>query len=405
MRSKYGLWHANAASRRILNQGIKAPMSGHPKYNIHANDIDFQIEADFIGLMCPGLPRQVVRYCDRVGHVMNYGDGVYGGMFVGGMYSAAFFEGDLRAIVEAGLACIPAKSSYAALIRDVLAWSAQNPDDWLKTWQLLEDKYDKDDPCPDGALSPFNIDAKLNGAYVALGLLYGHWDFLQTMEITTRCGQDSDCNPSSAAGVLGVMLGYDKIPDLFKGGIPKLAKEKFEYTDYSFEDICASTFKRALDVIGRSGGKVTDTEVFVPRQAPKPPALEQWDPGIPCQKIAAKDPAWTWGNKWLDDKGRMVSTNAGCEATLKFKGVAVALLGRLDQKGGRATIYLDNKQVGVADAYIVPNTHDNALWHTYALAPGDHTLRLVTRPESDPRSKGHQVSIEQAVIYRPSGQK
>jgi hypothetical protein len=48
--SKYHLWHANAGARRALNSGIQAPWSGHPKYNFHANDIDFQIEADFIGL-------------------------------------------------------------------------------------------------------------------------------------------------------------------------------------------------------------------------------------------------------------------------------------------------------------------------------------------------------------------
>src|SRR3990172_3123419 len=41
--SKYSLWHANAGARRLLNRGIKAPMSGHPINNIHANDIDFQI--------------------------------------------------------------------------------------------------------------------------------------------------------------------------------------------------------------------------------------------------------------------------------------------------------------------------------------------------------------------------
>ena len=29
--SKYSLWHANAAARRLLNRGIKAPLSGHPK--------------------------------------------------------------------------------------------------------------------------------------------------------------------------------------------------------------------------------------------------------------------------------------------------------------------------------------------------------------------------------------
>src|SRR5512133_2448759 len=38
--SQYHLWHANAAARRALNLGVKAPSSGHPKYNIHANDID-----------------------------------------------------------------------------------------------------------------------------------------------------------------------------------------------------------------------------------------------------------------------------------------------------------------------------------------------------------------------------
>ena len=47
--SQYQLWHANAAARRLLNQGIKAPMSGHPKHNLHSDDIDFQIESDFIG--------------------------------------------------------------------------------------------------------------------------------------------------------------------------------------------------------------------------------------------------------------------------------------------------------------------------------------------------------------------
>ena len=32
-------------------------------YNAHANDIDFQIESDFIGLMTPGLPQEANRYC------------------------------------------------------------------------------------------------------------------------------------------------------------------------------------------------------------------------------------------------------------------------------------------------------------------------------------------------------
>ena len=79
------------------------------KYNVHANDIDFQIEADFIGLMAPGLPNAARDYSIRVGQVMNFGDGLYGGLFVTGMYAAAFFETDVRRVVEAGLALMPAR--------------------------------------------------------------------------------------------------------------------------------------------------------------------------------------------------------------------------------------------------------------------------------------------------------
>ncbi|MCX6552309.1 MAG: ADP-ribosylglycohydrolase family protein, partial [Acidobacteria bacterium] len=143
--SQYMLWHANAAARRLLNRGVPGGMSGDPKYNIHANDIDFQIEADFIGLMTPGLPQAANRFSDRVGRVMNYGDGLYGGMFVAGLYSAGYFENDPRRVVEQALASLPPGSGYAAVIRDVLEWSRANPDDWRKTWQQIETKWNKDD--------------------------------------------------------------------------------------------------------------------------------------------------------------------------------------------------------------------------------------------------------------------
>lgn len=405
--SKYHLWHANAGARRLLNQGIKAPWSGHPKYNIHANDIDFQIESDFIGLMTPGLPQEANKYADRVGHVMNYGDGVYGGMFFAGMYAAAFFENDLRKVVEAGLANIPAQSGYAKVIRDVLNWSAQYPDNWKKTWQLLKDKWDKDDPCPEGALSNFNIDAKLNGAHVALGLLYGKGDFARTLDVATRAGQDSDCNPSSAAGILGVVLGYERIPEEWKSGIAAIADKKFDFTNYTFNSITESTIRRALQVIKKAGGQITDSEVMIPHQPPAAAKLEQWNPGVPERIIGFTDAAWTWKGKWIEERpgkeGRaigMVSSEPGAEAMLSFNGVAVAVVGPLTQSGGRADVYLDGKKVGVIDTFIVEKTHDNDIWHTYGLKPGNHSLRIVLRADSDPRSSGKKIIIQRAISYR-----
>jgi hypothetical protein len=407
--SKYSLWHANAAGRRLLSQGIKAPLSGDPRYNVHANDIDFQIESDFIGLMTPGLPQEANKFCERAGRVMNWGDGLYGGMFFGGMYSAAFFETDVRRVVEQGLACIPAESEYGRLISDLLEWSAKYPDDWKKTWQLIEDKWDKNDACPDGAFSPFNIDAKINGGYVALGLLYGKGDFARTLEISTRSGQDSDCNPSSAAGILGVMLGYNGIPDLWKSGIPKIADTKFDYTGYSFNGIVKSTMDRALKVIKRNGGQIQGDQVVIPYQAPKPPKLEQWDMGVPYKRLAVTDPAWTWEGQWInlkshDDDGALVTGraagDAGAEAILKFEGSALALVGPCSQSGGKADVYLDDKKIGEINAWIPERTSDNALWHAYGLSAGVHTLKIVTRSDADPRSKGRKVVITAALTYR-----
>jgi len=398
--SKYELWHANAGARRALGRGLQPPWTGHPLYNPHANDIDFQIEADFIGIMCPGLPRLSNQFCDRVGRVMNYGDGVYGGMFVCGMYSAAFFETDPRRVVEAGLACIPAKSQYALLVRDLLQWSAAEPTDWRKVWHQVQDKWDRNDPCPDGVNEPFNIDAKLNGAYIAFGLLYGGGDFLRTMEISTRCGQDSDCNPSSAAGVLGVMLGFDKIPDACKGGIAKLADRKFAFTDYSFNDIVASSEKRTLALIQKAGGSVTTTEVTIPAQSPKAPRLEQWNPGIGDRRVPLNDAAWTWQGGWQTNEAGRTSSSTGDDVTLKFEGVGVAIMGTPDQAGGRADVFLDGRRVAVADAYIVERTHETCLWHTYGLKSGKHALRIVLRPDRDGRSKANRVTISGAVLYR-----
>ena len=407
--SKYRLWHANAGARRNLNRGIKAPMSGHPDFNIHANDIDFQIESDFIGLMSPGLPQASNHYADRVGRVMNYGDGLYGGMLFGAMYAAAYFETDPHRVVEQGLLAIPAESGYARLIRDVLAWHAQSPTDWRKTWQLVEEKWNRNDLCPDGALVPFNIDARINGAYVVLGLLYGDGDFAKTLEISTRSGQDSDCNPSSAAGILGVMLGYERIPEKWKAGIPALADTKFEFTGYSFNGIVASTLARAEKIILAAGGAVTSNEVVIPVQSPKAPPLEQWDPGVPVARLDFDQAAWSWKGGWTTEALKndwsswkvKQAGGPGDEAVFAFEGTGVAIVGTMAQDGGRADVYLDGAQAGEIDAWIPERTFDNDYWHVTGLANGPHTVRIVVRGDADGRSKGRLVQLERAIVYGP----
>ncbi len=409
--AKYDLWHANLAARRNLKRGVPAALAGSPKYNAHANDIDFQIEADFIGLMAPGLPRASNEIAWRAGRVMNYGDGIYGGMFVSCMYAAAFLETDPRKIVEAGYACLPSQSPYAKLLVDLLAWSKQNPNDWKKAWQLIEDKWDRRDPCPSGALRPFNIDAKLNGAYIALGLLYGGGDFGKTIEITTRAGQDSDCNPASAAGILGVALGYRAIPEQWKSGIDAIADRKFSYTDFTFHSIVASTEKRAIALIERTGGRREGDTLIVKVQKPEPAKLEIWDNyGSPVERISVSGAQWTWKGDWKarDAKTKRalipskVASTKGAEASLTFEGTGVIVVGPYLPTGGKADVYLDGKLDRTVDVY-PDEDHtklSEAVWHAFGLAAGKHTVRIVARGEPYPGSKGAEIQIEDAVIFR-----
>src|SRR5664279_4577266 len=110
----YMLWHANQAGRYNILNGIKAPQSGAWQNNPHADCIDYQIESDFAGLMSPGMPNSASLISDKIGHIMNYGDGWYGGIYIGALYSLAFVSDDIDFIVSEALKSIPAQSEFHA---------------------------------------------------------------------------------------------------------------------------------------------------------------------------------------------------------------------------------------------------------------------------------------------------
>lgn len=278
--SGYPLWCANLAGRSNLRKGIAPPDSGHPKFNKCPNDIDYQIEADFSGLIAPGLPQVAVDLGEKFGRLMNYGDGVYAGQFMGAMYSAAFFEKDPVKIVEEGLKAIPEKSQYAEMVRDLLAWHRAAPDDWEKTWHLVQKKY-RENPEYQKA-SNGGIDCKINGAYVVLGLLYGNSDPLKTMVISCRGGEDSDCNPSSSAGVLFAAIGFSKLPREYTSALN--TTNVFSHTAYDFPRLLDVSERLTRQLIVKYGGKVEKRaggDVFlIPVREVKPSALElSWAPG------------------------------------------------------------------------------------------------------------------------------
>ena len=415
----YHLWHANVMGRKNYFDSIFAPASGLPENNFHADDIDFQIEADYLGFMSPGMPQTMTKIADKIGHIMNYGDGVYGGIFVGALYSQAFFCNDIPAIIDYAIRSIPSESDYYKIVKDVIKLHQHYPTDWKAAWKEIETKWDDVDIC--GAGSSFNIDAKLNGAYIVMGLLYGEGDPLKTMEITTRCGQDSDCNPSNAMAVLGVINGFKKLPAELTKGVLEYKDSTFINTDYSFTKAVENTFNYALSLIQKDSGIVSGKNIKIKVQEPVAPVLEVSFPNVVFDKkfsVFEKD-QWKFKGKWQTvtrkprtgndvQKVSQFAEKKGESVEFTFSGTGVSLTGSWNKEGGKADIYVDGKLDRTIDTYFFFNKQqpgNMSIWHKFGLTPGTHKVKVEIKGGKRPESEGTKINIIDALVFTSAPKK
>ena len=379
--ANYPLWHANQAARYNIQQGLMPPESGFWMNNPHSDDIDFQIEADYAGLMAPGMPDAASHFADGIGHMMNYGDGWYGGVYVAAMYSLAFISDDIGFITSEALKFIPSESKYYKCMSDVISWHKEYPDNWEITWGLVERKWGFDIGCPDGVYGSLNIDAVINSAYILMGLLYGEGDFYKTIDVATRCGKDSDCNPASAGGILGVILGYEGIPEYWKKNLYEVEDRNFAYTDISLNKAYKMSFNQALKVIERYGGNVGEDSVTIKYKTPEAVRLEQGFEGH-----------WPVSREGLD-------LFVGDFDAITFNGNGIVLSYRMpmDNSGysAQVEVYLDGK----LDQTVILPTNNNKrrleLYHKYGLPIGEHRISMkVLNPD-----RLHPIEIVSKLVY------
>ncbi len=404
---EYHLAHANQAGRYNIRNGVMPPASGNWLNNPHADDLDFQIEADFIGLMAPGLLPEALDIASRVGHIMNSGDGFYGGAFVAGLYSAAFLYDTPEKVLDAALEGIPAESKFYRCVDDVRRLHKQNPDDWQQCWFEMHKRWNCDVGCPKGVFLSFNIDAKINAAYIAIGLLYGGGDFSRSIEIAARCGQDSDCNPATVGGVLGVMHGYDAIPAEWLEPLKEIETLDFEGTDISLTKAYDLSLKHALEMITRAGGTTDDRKVVIPVRKPEVLPFEQnfenTYPRLRDRKDCWMDSEYEFsfdGNGFIiwGNLVKTVSVTADYAARVSMRHIGSEVFGLAepaDPYVARIEVWIDGKPDHTA---VMPmkNTERRLepAWK-YLLPEGPHTVKLKwLNPE-----KNYLLRINDIVYY------
>ena len=219
---------------------------------------------------------------------------------------------------------------------------------------------------------------------MVMGLLYGNKDFTKSLEVATRCGQDADCNPSTVGGILGAVLGYDKIPAYWKMGLHEAEDIDFKYTTMSLNHTYDISFKHAIQNIERNGGKINGENINIRYQAPVAVKFEKSFSGqFPIKKIPVK---------WNDNKD---------EISFDFNGTGFVLRGDASQWDSKSEyvfntqVMLDGKLLESPKLPVNSTVRRHELSWKYQLPKGNHTVIFkILNP-----SKEFKIHAEEAIIY------
>lgn len=197
-----------------LKKGIKAPQSGSVEQNgiILAEQIGGQIFIDTWGLIFPNDPEKAAEYAQKAASVSHDGNGLYGARFIAACISKAFSTSDINEIIKTGLAMIPSDSLYSKVVKAVINFHNDNPDDFRACFKYLEKNWGYDKYTGVCHIIP-------NAGVCALAMVYGQGDFARTIEIATMCGWDTDCNAGNVGTILGVANGIEGIKDNYRAPI------------------------------------------------------------------------------------------------------------------------------------------------------------------------------------------
>ena len=200
----HDIWVSTRRARDLMDEGFLPPETGNAENNPDgAWSIDAQLQTELFGMLTPGMPGLAAAYAERFARVTNSGPAVEASVFFATLYSLAFFEDDVPALIAATRRRTGDETIVASIVDNVLLWHQENPQDWRATRQFIRDEYDTD---------PMWWASRVNFAVTIMALLYGESDILRTIEIAALAGWDADNTMATAAGLLGLIHGYSALP-------------------------------------------------------------------------------------------------------------------------------------------------------------------------------------------------
>jgi len=201
------LYFANKRAWYQMNShGRSAGESGSVRYNVDAGwSIDAQITTETLGSLAVGMRQQAANLAGDLGGITNTGFSVHAAQFYAAMYADAPFTSDVETLVDRGLEVVPTGSWTREIVEKARELHTAG-NTWLDSRNAIiafAGQRGRDDR--------FWVESASNTGLTTLAILYGQGNFKDTVELGVRGGEDSDCNPATAGGLVGMMKGQTAI--------------------------------------------------------------------------------------------------------------------------------------------------------------------------------------------------
>jgi len=259
----HDIWVSTRRARDLMDEGLLPPETGNAENNPDGTwSIDAQLQTELFGMLAPGMPAVASTYAKRFARVTNSGPAVEASGFFAALYSLAFFEDDVPALIAAARQLTEDEAIIAPIVDNVVLWHQQNPEDWRLTRQLIRDEYDTD---------PMWWASRVNFAVTVMALLYGESDILRTIEIAALAGWDADNTMATAAGLLGLIHGYSALPDVIANSTDIYFNEDISGDLPRYDTVtefAVRTQNLAEQMLSSSGGDVKQGYYRIPAGTP-----------------------------------------------------------------------------------------------------------------------------------------
>ncbi|MHB8963115.1 MAG: ADP-ribosylglycohydrolase family protein [Saccharofermentanales bacterium] len=183
-------------------QGIYPPLSGSRNNRYFCEGMGCPIRSEIWGMVNPGNPSNAAVMAKSDACLDHTGNSLWAEVFLSSLESMAFFESDIVLLIKEALKSVEVDCRFKRCIEMILSSYVQGI-----PFKEIVRKIQIDFSHPDFTNSVQNL------GYTVLALLFGGSDMETTITYALRCGYDADCTCATAGAIIGIINGYESIPE------------------------------------------------------------------------------------------------------------------------------------------------------------------------------------------------